>query len=166
MWNPPENECEPGDERELEDAQEPRCVTRESSWVTDPKKALLRRSMRIGAGVDSKSQEVQSRDRRREVRRLAGIDFSKTWTELENEGKTEGMISSTSTPANPPYPSVLRNIDRPLAGVIQGMSTLSWDRPLARKVIKNIIPVGVSTQPESATGSWRQPACQPGAAAH
>ena len=84
----PENECEPEDEREPEDgSQETGCGPGKLSWVTDPKKALLRRSMGIGANVDSKSQEVQSRDLRREVRRLAGIDFSKTWTELETKGK-------------------------------------------------------------------------------
>ena len=143
VTNGPENDSEPENEREPEDgSQETRCRPGKLNWVADPKKALLRRSMGISADVDSMSQEVQSRDLRREVRALAGIDFTKTWTELENEGKTEGMISSTSTPANPPYPSVIRNTDRPPAGVIQGMGDCSWDRPLAMKVIKSIISRG------------------------
>lgn len=58
-------------------------------WASDPDK--------IGADLDLKSQAQQSREFRREVRRLAGIDFCKTW-QLGNERKKEGMISSTPPP--------------------------------------------------------------------
>lgn len=69
-----------------------------SNWSSDPGKAQLRRQMGISADLDSRTQEQQSREFRREVRRLAGIDFSKTWTELEKEGKTEAMICSILPP--------------------------------------------------------------------
>ena len=77
-----EHEDEPEDE--LEDGRRPGGGQESgrgacgSGWVTDPKQALLRRSMGISADLDSKSQEIKSRDLRREVRRLAGIDFKKT----------------------------------------------------------------------------------------
>ena len=66
------------------------------SWVSDPDRALLRRHMGITADLDEKTQEQQSRGFRHDVRQKAGIDFSKTWTQLESEGKTEGMICSIS----------------------------------------------------------------------
>ena len=70
-----------------------------SSWVSDPAKALLRRQMGIAADVDARIQEKQSRIFRRVVRNLAGIDFTKTWTQLERDGETEDMISSISPPS-------------------------------------------------------------------
>lgn len=69
-----------------------------SSWTSDPARALLRRHMGITADLDAKTQVQQSRSLRREVRRLSGIDYSKTWKQLENEGKTEDMIDSISPP--------------------------------------------------------------------
>ena len=72
-----------------------------SNWAADPKKALLRRFMGIPADMDSKSQESLSRGFRREVRRFAEIDFTKTWTELGREGETEEMITSISNPLLP-----------------------------------------------------------------
>ena len=80
-----------------------------SDWTSDPDRAQLRRQMGISADLDGKTQEQQSRDFRREVRRLAGIDFSKTWTELEREGKTEAMICSISPPTPPSsqFPTIL-----------------------------------------------------------
>ena len=62
-----------------------------SSWRSDPDKAQLRRQMGIGADLDCHAQELETRNFRQQVRGLAGIDFSKTWTELKNEGKTEAM---------------------------------------------------------------------------
>ena len=53
--------------------------------------------MGISADLDPKLQEELSREFRKEVRKLANIDFAKTWTQLSREGKTEGMISSKST---------------------------------------------------------------------
>ena len=69
-------------------------------WVSDPRKAKLRRFMGIGADLDPKVQSERSRDLRHEVRMLARIDYTKTWTELANEGKTDQMITgSTHTPS-------------------------------------------------------------------
>ena len=65
-----------------------------SSWVSDPNRASLRRRVGISANLDKQTQERMSRDFRRDVRQLAGIDFSKTWTQLESEGRTEDMINS------------------------------------------------------------------------
>ena len=67
-------------------------------WATDPNRAHLRRAMGITADMESTAQERLSRKFRGEVRRLAGIDFTKTWTDLEHEGKTDDMIMSISTP--------------------------------------------------------------------
>ena len=54
--------------------------------------------MGITAYMESTAQERLSRKFRGEVRRLAGIDFTKTWTDLEREGKTDDMIMSISIP--------------------------------------------------------------------
>ena len=45
--------------------------------------------MGIGVDLDPKLQSERSRDLRHEVRMLAGIDFTKTWTEFANEGKID-----------------------------------------------------------------------------
>ena len=106
----PEDECEPEDEQVAGSQNESRPASRacKLNWVADPKKALLWRSMGIPADLDSRSQEVLSRDFRRDVRQIARIDLKKTWTELEQEGETEGMIAHISTPS---APSILGNID-------------------------------------------------------
>ena len=54
--------------------------------------------MGITADMESTAQERLSRKFRGDVRRIAGIDFAKTWTNLEHEGETEDMIMSISTP--------------------------------------------------------------------
>ena len=69
-----------------------------SNWAANPHRAPLHRAMGITADMDSRSQEQLSRDLRRDVRRLACIDFKKTWTELKGEGKTEEMTDSMPTP--------------------------------------------------------------------
>jgi hypothetical protein len=69
-------------------------------WVSDPRKAKLRRFMGIGADLDRKVQSERSRDLRHEVRMSARIDYTKTWTELANEGRTDQMITGgTHTPS-------------------------------------------------------------------
>ena len=55
-----------------------------SSWVFDPNQASLRRHMGITADLDKKTQEKLSRGFWRDVRQLPGIDFRKTWTQLES----------------------------------------------------------------------------------
>ena len=52
--------------------------------------------MGITVDLGDKTQGQQPRSFRRDVRQLAGIDFSKTWLEPENGGKTEDMIYSIS----------------------------------------------------------------------
>ena len=52
--------------------------------------------MEISADLDARAQEQQSRNFRREGRRLAGFDFSKTWAQLQNEGNSEAIVSSAS----------------------------------------------------------------------
>ena len=106
----PEDGCEPEDEQVTGSRNESRRASRacKLNWVADPKKALLRRSMGIPADLGSRSQEVLSRDFRRDVHQIARIDLKKTWTELEQEGETEGMIAHISTPS---APSILGNID-------------------------------------------------------
>ena len=96
----PDNE-QPEDHHDQAGSQEPTCEASKSNWAADPKKALLWRFMGIPASMDSRSQESLSRDFRREVPRFAGIDFTKTWTELEREGETEGIITSMSNPLLP-----------------------------------------------------------------
>ena len=106
----PEDECEPENEQVAGSRNESRPASRacKLNWVADPKKALLRRSMGIPAVLDSRSQEVLSCDFRGDVRQIARIDLKKTWTELEKDGETEGMIARISTPS---APSILGSID-------------------------------------------------------
>ena len=63
-------------------------------WVFDPDRALLCRHMGITADLDDKTQKQQSWGFRRDVCQKAEIDFSKIWTQLESEEKTEGMVCS------------------------------------------------------------------------
>ena len=70
----------------------------------------------------------------------AGIDLMKTWTMLENEGQSEGLINNISTlgPGPPPAPSIVRGSDLPPAGVVEVVSAWLWSRRLATNVIKSI----------------------------
>ena len=106
----PEDECEPEDEQVTGSRNKFRPASRACNlnWIADPKKALLWRSMGIPTDLDSRSQEVLSRDFRRDMRQIARIDLKKTWTELEKDGETEGMIARISTPS---ASSILGNID-------------------------------------------------------
>ena len=96
----PKDECEPEDEQVAGSRKESRPTSRacKLNWVADPKKALLRQSTGISTDLDSKSQEVLSCDFRRDVRQIAKIDLKKTWTKLEKDGETKGMITRISTP--------------------------------------------------------------------
>ena len=51
---------------------------RYSGWALNPMKAQPRRFMGISADTDLKVQSYLSREFRREVRMLAGFDFTKT----------------------------------------------------------------------------------------
>ena len=62
-------------------------------WASNPMKTQLCSFMGISADTDQKVQSRQSRDFRCDVRMLAGFDFTKTWTELCTEGRTEDMIT-------------------------------------------------------------------------
>ena len=66
-------------------------------WATSLNKAHLRRAMGITPDMGSTDQERLSRRRWGEVRRLAGMDFTKTWTDLEH-GEREQMVKSISAP--------------------------------------------------------------------
>ena len=58
----------------------------------------LRRKMGIDLDRDPSDQDLQMRNLRSQVQRLAGIDGGKTWRELKSEGKTEAMVSSIPPP--------------------------------------------------------------------
>ena len=74
-----EDEHEPKDEQgSRDDSQESGRGAGGLEWVTNTNKAPLRRAMGITADMDSKTQNVESRDKRQEVRRLAGTDYFKT----------------------------------------------------------------------------------------
>ena len=53
--------------------------------------------MGIPPNMGSADQERLSHKLRGEVRRLAGIDFTKTWSNFER-GETEEMVKSITTP--------------------------------------------------------------------
>ena len=109
-------------------------------------KAQLCVFMGIGADTNPKVQPRQPRNFCRDVRMLAGFDFTKTWTELCTAGRAEDMITS----AFPLHPLIairyqfISNSNDSQFGLScdQGLLMVqehSWSRTLAVKAIRDII---------------------------
>ena len=85
--------------------------------------------------MGSADQERLSHKLRGEVRRLAGIDFTKTWTNFERGETGDGQEYYNPPPAH----SISSNIDRKPVGVMEGMSAHGWGRSATTTTIKSII---------------------------
>ena len=65
---------------------------------SDAYKTQLRRKMGIDLDRDPSDQDLQMRNLRSQVQRLAGIDGGKTWRQLKDEGNSEAIVSSILPP--------------------------------------------------------------------